>query len=36
MAERYGPGYRAIVVPACGNDEKCMLTAPASLPALFP
>lgn len=34
--ERLGAHHVVAVVPACGHDALCMLTADAALPVLFP
>jgi hypothetical protein len=34
--ERLGGHHRMTVVPLCGHDARCMFTANAALPALFP
>jgi hypothetical protein len=34
--QRFGAGHTVSVIPLCGHDARCMLTAAASLQALFP
>jgi pimeloyl-ACP methyl ester carboxylesterase len=34
--ERYGAHHETIVVPNCGHNDRCMFTANAALPLLFP
>jgi pimeloyl-ACP methyl ester carboxylesterase len=34
--ERYGAKHAVMVVPSCGHNGRCMLTAEKSLPLLFP
>jgi len=34
--ERYGAKHRAVEVPACGHNARCMFTSETSLPLLFP
>jgi hypothetical protein len=36
VSERYGAAHRTVVVPACGHSARCMFTAEAALPLLFP
>jgi len=31
-----GPQHKAVVVPACGHNGRCMFTAEVALPLLFP
>jgi pimeloyl-ACP methyl ester carboxylesterase len=34
--ERFGAQHKTLVVPACGHNARCMFTAEAVLPLLFP
>jgi pimeloyl-ACP methyl ester carboxylesterase len=34
--EKYGASHGVVVVPLCGHNARCMFTAEASLPLLFP
>jgi pimeloyl-ACP methyl ester carboxylesterase len=34
--ERYGADHQAVVVEACGHDDRCMFTSNQALPLLFP
>src|SRR5215472_13167155 len=34
--ERYSAKHRAVEVPACGHNARCMFTSETSLPLLFP
>jgi hypothetical protein len=36
VTDRYGAPHRAAVVPACGHSARCMFTAEAALPVIFP
>ena len=36
MNERYGARHESIVVPSCGHNDRCMFTANAALPLIFP
>jgi len=36
IKEKYGAQHRAIVVPLCGHNARCMFTADVALPVLFP
>lgn len=36
VGERYGAKHRAVEVPACGHNARCMFTSETSLPLLFP
>ena len=36
MNERYGADHQAVVVEACGHDDRCMFTSNQALPLLFP
>jgi pimeloyl-ACP methyl ester carboxylesterase len=36
VSERYGAKHRAVEVPACGHNARCMFTSETSLPLLFP
>ncbi len=36
MNERHGARHRAVVVEACGHDDRCMFTSNPALPLLFP
>jgi pimeloyl-ACP methyl ester carboxylesterase len=32
---KYGAGHAVVIVPGCGHDARCMLTAAAARPSLF-
>jgi len=34
--EKYGARHTVVVVPGCAHDDRCVLTADAALPVLFP
>jgi hypothetical protein len=34
--QRYGAHHHTVVVPLCGHNARCMFTAEAALPILFP
>jgi hypothetical protein len=34
--ERLGASHKAVVVPACGHNARCMFGSETSLPLLFP
>ena len=34
--ERYGAHHKAVVVPLCGHNARCMFTADVTLPLAFP
>ena len=34
--EKHGAQHRTVVVPACGHSARCMFTAEAALPLIFP
>jgi pimeloyl-ACP methyl ester carboxylesterase len=36
MNERHGAHHQAVVVDACGHDDRCMFTSKQALPLLFP
>jgi pimeloyl-ACP methyl ester carboxylesterase len=36
VGERFGAQHKAVVVPACGHNARCMFTAERVLPLLFP
>jgi len=36
MNERHGARHQAVVVEACGHDDRCMFTSKQALPLLFP
>jgi hypothetical protein len=36
MNERHGAQHEAVVVDACGHDDRCMFTSKQALPLLFP
>ncbi len=36
MNERHGAQHQAVVVDACGHDDRCMFTSKQALPLLFP
>ena len=36
IKQKYGAQHKAIVIPMCGHNARCMFTADAALPVLFP
>ena len=36
MNEKYGAQHKIVVLPTCGHDQRCMFTADAALPLIFP
>ncbi len=36
VAEQYGATHPLLVVPQCGHNQRCVLTADPVLPLLFP
>ena len=36
IKQKYGAQHKAIVIPMCGHNARCMFTADAALPMLFP
>jgi hypothetical protein len=36
ITEKYGAKHRMLVAPQCGHNQRCVLTADAVLPLLFP
>jgi hypothetical protein len=36
VTEKYGATHRMLVVPECGHTSRCVMTADAVLPLLFP
>jgi pimeloyl-ACP methyl ester carboxylesterase len=36
VGEKYGAKHKMVVVPLCGHNARCMFTAEAALPVVFP
>ena len=34
--EKFGAKHQTVIVPLCGHNARCMFTAEAALPLLFP